>query len=182
MLDMGANCVAIVRHPAPDYMGFKYLFSSHIKMSSTPLLTREQRREPKKQVESYIARLAEEDQLKAKELIKQSKLGAYWFQPEFKSTKQLLKLAAVDIYPMYELLSGASHGGWSGQVLFNDSPTIQDINPRPHPRGSVQAIRLSSRLLLEVGYTRDLWERSGTLDEGQRLVRENASFPSVAMK
>jgi hypothetical protein len=182
MLDMSANCMAIVKHPRPDYMGFKYLFSFHIKQANEPGVPSNHRRVFQEQTEAYVLRLDERDQADAMALVKRGKQRGYWFEPEFKSTKQLLKLATVDIYSIYELLSGPAHGGWSGQALFNDDPTVQDINPRAHPRWSVEAIRSSSRLLLEMAYARDGWDHTGFVDEYKRLVRQNSALPMITVK
>jgi hypothetical protein len=179
MLDMGANCMAIVKHPRPNYMGFKYLCSFRIKMVAESNIPEENREEISKEVETCLARLDTEDQVTARALITGGNLRPYWFQPEFESVKKLLKLASVDIYPIYELLSGPAHGGWSGQAIFNDDPKTQDINPRAHPRWSIEAIRASSRLLLEMGYTRDGWDNLGFVDEYKRLVEQNARLPRL---
>jgi hypothetical protein len=179
MLDMGANCMAIVKHTRPNYMGFKYLCSFRIKMAKESRIPKEQREEIHRDVEAYVARLNAEDQASARELIGHGKPRPYWFQPEFESAKKLLKLASVDIYPIYELLSGPAHGGWSGQAVFNDDPNTQDINPRAHPRWSIEAIKASSRLLLEIGYTRDGWEKLGFVDEYKRLVEQNTRLPKL---
>jgi Family of unknown function (DUF5677) len=182
MLDMGANCMAITHHARPDYMGFKYLLSFHIKLANEPSIPNEQRKIFQELVESYILRLNAEDQSNARELVKQRKGLTYWFQPEFKSTKKLLKLATVDVYSIYELFSGPAHGGWSSQAIFNDDSTIQDINPREHPSGSLAAIKASSRLLLEMAYTRDGWDHAGFVDEYKTLVQQNDSLPKITSK
>lgn len=178
---MGANCMAVVKHSRPNYMGFKYLSSFHIKIANEPTFSSEQRQEIHGKVEDYIARLNTEDQASARKLIGHGKLKPYWFQPEFDSPKKLLKLASVDIYPIYELLSGPAHGGWSGQTVFNDDTQTQDINPRAHPRGSIQAVTVSSRLLLELGYTRDGWDNLGFVDEYKRLVEQNARLSRLLL-
>jgi hypothetical protein len=54
MLDMSANCMAIVKHTRADYMGFKYLFSFHIKQATEPSIPGEQRKIFQEQIESYI--------------------------------------------------------------------------------------------------------------------------------
>jgi len=55
------------------------------------------------------------------------------------------------------------------QVLFNDHSAVQDINPREYPQWSKRAIEASSRLLLEIGRARCVWDDLGHEEEYEQL-------------
>jgi hypothetical protein len=108
---------------------------------------------------------------RAKALIKENKPFAYWYSPEYHRPSDLLKLASVPIQDLYQLFSGPAHGSFSGQVLLNDDSTVQDINPRPHPLWTPRAIEASSRLLLEIGHSRDVSDNLGHLADYEKLLQ-----------
>ena len=104
---------------------------------------------------------------------------AYWFVPEYRNPKELLRLAQIDLYRLYQLYSGPAHGSFAGRCLLNDySHTEHDMNPRKHPVSRREAIWVSSRLLLEIAHALDRWESVGGEPEANILLeRLTKSIP-----
>lgn len=171
MLDHIINCTAITAVPEnANFMGFKYFAPLLMKLSTDPVMTKAERIGPREELEKLVGRLSAKDQLDAQELIKENKRSSYWYSPEYKGPSDVLKLAPVPLQQLYNLFSGPAHGGFSLQVLFNDHSTQQDINPRPNPEWSKRAIEASSRLLLEIGRARCVWDGLGHEDEYEKLL------------
>src|SRR5581483_7405299 len=146
MLDHCASCIAVVWVPQrANYMGFKYFAPLFMKLSTDPVMTKEERKGAWGELEKLINRLSGEDQLKARAYVKQNKLASYWYSPEYQGPGDVLKLASVPIQGLYRLFSGPAHGGFSLQVFFSDDSTVQDISARAHPSWTKRAIEASSR-------------------------------------
>lgn len=172
MLDHCASCIAVAWVPEQaNYMGFKYFARLFIKLSTDPVMTEEEHKEPRGELEKLVNRLPPEDQSKARDLIKENKSRTYWYSPEYQGPGDLLKRTSAPIQELYRLFSGPAHGGFSLQVFFSDDSTVQDINPRAHPRWTLRAIEASSRLLLEISHTRDVWDKLGHLSDYEKLLQ-----------
>jgi hypothetical protein len=125
----------------------------------------------------FIERLSEGDQDRARELIQRGRPPAYWFQPEYNTTRDLLEVSPHDIHQIYKLFSAVTHGGFAARLLFDDEPAAENIEPREHPRNTPRAIVASARLLLEVCYVRDQWDNLGAAEEAyQNLLRRINAF------
>jgi hypothetical protein len=162
LLDIFANCVAVVNKPAgADYMGFKYLTHFLRKWLKDPNITADERTGVTATVEETVNKLQTADQGRARTLLAESEPTPYWFQPEYGSPKRVLALSPHPIYEIYKLFSGPTHGGYAIKILLNDDPASENIEPRQHARNVPKAIVGSTRLLVEVCYVRDRWEFEG---------------------
>jgi len=176
LLDVFANCVAVLNVPAnADYMGFKYISEFHRKWLTDPGITDPERTAVNAELDMFVGRLPAADQVRAREVIREGP-KAYWFQPEYKTPADLLRLSPHNIYAVYKLFSGPTHGGLGTKLLFNDDPHAENIDPREHPKNTPRAITASSRLLLEVCYVRDQWDNHGVGKDvyNQLVARLNA--------
>jgi len=162
LLDIFANCIAVcdVRERA-DYMGFKFFSEFYRKWLLDPGITNPERDEANAALEMLVERLPAAEQPRARELVGENRPRPYWFQPEYETPSQVLARAQHDIRPIYKMLSGITHGGYSMKILSNDDPRSEDIEPREHPRNIPKAIAACSRLLMEVCYVRDQWDNHG---------------------
>jgi hypothetical protein len=142
-----------------------------MKLSTDALMTDDERRGAREELEKLVDRLSGNDQKDAKDFVKKNKLGSYWYSPEYRRPHDLLKLAAVPIQEIYRTFSGPAHGTFSLQLYFNDDATVHDINPREHPNWNRRAIEASSRLLLEIGRTRDVWDNVGRRADYDKLLQ-----------
>ncbi len=162
LLDIFANCIAVVDVPErADYMGFKYLSEFYRKSLTDPGITDPERDEANAALDMLVDKLPAADRARARDLIREGRQRPYWFQPEYGSPRQVLGRAQHDVRPIYSMLSGITHGGFSMKMLFNDDPRSEGIEPREHARNVPKAIAACSRLLLEVCYVRDHWENQG---------------------
>jgi hypothetical protein len=176
LLDIFANCIAVINEPAnADYMGFKYLSEFHRKWMNDPGITDPERAEVNVTLDMFISRLPATDQPRATRLISEGPTP-YWFRPEYNTPADLLRLSPHNLHAVYKLFSGPTHGGLGTKLLFNDDPGAENISPREHPKNTPRAITASARLLLEVCYLRDQWDNRGVGEEVYRqlVARLNA--------
>jgi hypothetical protein len=162
LLDIFANCVAVVSEPKDsDFMGFKYLTHFQRKWLKDPAITDAERTGVTANIEEMVSKLQPADQTRARELLAESEVTPYWFQPQYGSPKKVLALSPHPVYEMYRYFSGPTHGGYSLKIILNDDPASEDIEPREHPVNLPNAILGSSKLLLEVCFVRDRWDNEG---------------------
>lgn len=172
MLDLCANCIAVVTVPTnADYMGFKYFAPLYMRLSTDPVMTAAERKQMREELDKILTRLPAKDQTNAKSFVKENRTQAYWYMPEYARPNDLLELSAGRIKELYRLFSGPAHGSFSGQVFFNDDPTVHDINPREHQNWNKRAVEASSRLLLEIARTQDVWDSLGHLADYDNLLK-----------
>jgi hypothetical protein len=170
MLDHIVNCIAITAVPArANFMAFKYFAPLPMKLATDSVMTATERKDAMELLKNFVGRLPAKDQPEAEAFIKNYKPTAYWYSPEFQRPRDVLKQASVPLASMYSMFSGPAHGGFSLQVLFNDHSAVQDINPREYPQWSKRAIEASSRLLLEIGRARCVWDDLGHEEEYEQL-------------
>ena len=165
VLDIVANSYAIVSQGKDaEYMGFKYMSDFLRKFLTDKNISAEMQLDAEYELARLVNALPKSDIAKANLLINQPKPKVYFFQPEFASTKSILEASLHNIYDLFQVFSGVTHGGLVGKLLFDDDPTLEGIDPRKHPKNTRKAILASSRLLAEVCYIRDHWENKGTHD------------------
>ncbi len=81
-------------------------------------------RSNRKQIEAGIARLAGEDQERARRFIFKDRLPPYWYAPDYYHRPQEATdaLLVPELASYYAKLSSAAHGGFFGLGLFRDQP------------------------------------------------------------
>jgi hypothetical protein len=165
LLDIAANSIAIVRDPTiADHMGFKYMSDFLRKYLEDGALSDEERFDAEYELARVVNALPKTEIGKANGVINEPKAKVYFFQPEFQTTRSILKTSPHNIYDLYKMFSGVTHGGLVGKLLFDDDPSVECIEPREHPKNMRRAITASSRLLLEICYIRDHWDNHGAND------------------
>jgi hypothetical protein len=171
LLDIFANCVAVCNVQATsEYMAYKFISHFYRKWLVQPGITDPERNDATIAVDVLARQLSASDQQKAREL--RAEPSIYWFQPEYRSVKQILALAQHQIYGLFQMYSGATHGGFDMKMLLNDDPRSEDIDPREHPRNVPKGIVACSRLLAEVSHIRDNWDnRDANENQYTMLVR-----------
>jgi hypothetical protein len=174
LLDIIASCHALtVDEKNSEYMGFKYLGTSLIQFLLDPAITPEQQQQNREQVEKLLSTLTPEDRRRAEQyIVGFTKPPAYWYNPEQASPAKILSTASPELQQAYRALSGSTHGGFIGSALFDDTPDAAQINPREHPRRTRSAIVMSSRLLLEITYIRDVVEAIGSTDYYKHIIND----------
>lgn len=121
-------------------------------------------------------RLPTKDQARATALLADANRKNYWYQPEFSSPSELLKKTQGDMPFLYRTFSASAHGGVVGLSLLDDDPDTPNINPKNHPRNTAIAIAGSSRLLLEISFSRDQTE--GTQEgAGYYFIKDEVYLP-----
>lgn len=182
MLDCLVNTIAIL-NPKYDseYMTFK--FYSHEFLNS---MIREEIQSVldfnKRQVGEIIKRMCPKNQKRAKiyvdDFLKKKKHGAWWFKPEYESTKEILAQCdeKYDMYFFFQILSAVTHSSFFGFGLFKDKPDKIDINPRSDPRSTRQSLVFSSRLLLEMSNIRNEFEELGCDSIYESLIKKLVSL------
>jgi hypothetical protein len=179
LLDIVANSYAIVSQgKAADYMGFKYMSDFLRKFLIDKTISTAMQLDAEYELARLINALPKADIDKANVLVNESKPKVYFFQPEFASTKAIMETSSHNIYDLFQVFSGVTHGGLTGKLLFDDDPSVEDIDPRDHPKNTRRAIVASSRLLAEVCYIRDHWETMGVHDgHYQSIVADIIALP-----
>jgi hypothetical protein len=163
LLDIAGSCLAVCHVPElADYMGFKYFSHYYLKLLAEPDTPQPERDNANRALDMLVKALNPEHQTKAQEVRAKTKPTVFWFQPEHVSIKAILTLAQQDVYRMFQMLSGPTHGGFEMKMILNDDPRSEDIEPREHPKNVPRQIAASSRLLVEGCYVRDNWDNANT--------------------
>jgi hypothetical protein len=136
-------------------------------------MTPAQQQQNREQLENLLSALTPEDRSRAEQYIAGfTKPPAYWYNPEQASPAKILSTASPELQHAYRALSGSTHGGFIGSALFDDTPEAAQVNPREHPRRTQAAIVMSSRLLLDITYIRDVIEAIGSTDYYRHILND----------
>lgn len=163
LMDCSVNCLAIINNELPEYMAFKYLYSSYIKVRNDNNASKSIREKARIDLDTGIDHIKNQPvKKKAIEFIEKGKIGAYWFNPEEKSPGVIVEhYGGNELKFQYHSFSMSVHGSHLGIFLFKDNPDEIDINPCENPRSTRNAIIISCRHLLELINIRNEYEQLG---------------------
>ena len=163
LMDCSVNCLAIVKNELPEYMAFKYLYSSYIKVRNDNNAFKSIKEKATIDLDTGIDHIKNPSvKNKAIEFINKGKIGAYWFNPEEKSPGAVVEhYGSHELKFQYHSFSMSVHGTHLGLFLFKDNPDEIDTNPCENPRSTKNAIIISSRHLLELINIRNEYEQLG---------------------
>jgi hypothetical protein len=164
MLDIYLSVLVLVeRESEADFRGVKYthgfLKAIYINKNSTPA----ERANAKEQILEVIARAPAGIKEQLKSYFFKETLGAYWYCPDYNRPSDILsKLSTGNMGILYDYFSGAVHGSYMGLRILKDKPDEINPNPRADPRAQNLSLSISTRLLLESTYLRDLFENAAS--------------------
>ena len=174
MIELQLNILIITKSLADcEYLGFKYMYGFHKKTLNYKGASENSKKDSKKAIDDELNRLDASTRNKAKAFVFEQPLGGYWYNPEYKSPKDILrKLNNDSIIETYELFSGATHGGMLGLALLKGQSDDIHPNPRADKFSQNLALSYSSRILIESFYARGIFEGVNLKKEFNRLWEE----------
>jgi len=163
MMECIANCLAIINNKPPEYMAFKYCCRSSFQISKDNTFPENRRRNAKETIKQWINMLKDKKaKQKAVQYIESGKLYRFWFCPEESGVSAILdKYGSNDLKFVYGGLSISTHAGYLGLSLFKDNPDDITINPIVNPIKTKSSLVISCRLLLELLFIRNDYEKLG---------------------
>lgn len=163
MIEYIVNCMAIINHKLPEYMAFKYCYHSSFQISKDNTFPEYRRRNAKETIKQWINMLKDKEaKQKAVQYIKSGKPYKFWFFPDEKRVSKIInKYGSEGLKFVYGGLSISTHAGYLGLSLFKDNPDDITINPIVNPIKTKSSLGLSCRLLLELLFIRNDYEKLG---------------------
>jgi hypothetical protein len=172
LLDVLASCYAVVsKYEDAELMAFKFICSYLIHTIKDPDTSDVLRTHNQEQFDKMRDQLKGEDVKRVDDFIANFKPLPYWFCPQFSSPGKIYKDWIPHLFDMYRQFSGSTHGSFVGSVLFSDSPDAPGINPEENPVRTRAAIVASSRLLLDISFTRGQFDGIADLAEYKEIVK-----------
>lgn len=132
-----------------DYFAFRYMYNFYKKQLKDPKISKEERVEAKKQINDGLKKLDNETLEKAKKFINE-KQRLFWYSTDYNGPTDILeKFGFKEYRQIYELYSGASHGGLFGLGMFKGQ--VEKVHPNPRADKPSQNLALihSNRIILE---------------------------------
>lgn len=178
LLECSANCLAVINNELPEYMAFKYLYHPYVKLAKDEKFQENIRKKAESDIEQGIRNLKNPKAVgKAKQFINERRLPTFWFQPEERGIRSIMRnYGDSEIQFTYESLSMSSHAGHFGLFFFKDDSDDIDINPCENPEKTKGAILFSCRYLLELIYIRNAYESLGFDSEYSKLIEKILAF------
>jgi hypothetical protein len=172
LLDVLASTYAIVsKYEDAEYMAFKYMCSYLIQAIKDPDTSDDLRKHDQEQLDKMRQPLKGANIQRVEDFIANFKRLPYWFCPEYASPGRIYKDVIPHLFDMYRESSGTTHGSFIGSVLFSDSPDAPSIDPQENPKRTRYAILSSSRLLLDISFSRAQFDGIADLEEYRHIVR-----------
>lgn len=163
IMECSGNCLAIVNNEDPEYMAFKYLYHPYIQLWQDEEYPLGKREKAKIDIEKGLEGLEDEARRKrAKEYCDSRKIGIYWFQPEERGPSDIIKkYGSYELKFVYGVYSMTAHAGHFGIFGYKDNSDDIGIDASKNPEKTKSALISSSRLLLELLYIRNYYEKLG---------------------
>jgi hypothetical protein len=175
MLDLLVSVFALGRKPEDaELMGFRFMAHAAIEGMN------DEHAEPHQQAGQALlifyqkSLLSAKDEIRARATISSYAVKAppYWYWPDVPNPGSAIFQYMPQLFDLWKMLCGSSHGSDIGAVVFADDPNNLGISPEEHPRKTRIAIVANSRLLLDISHARAQLE--GVSDEAdyKRMVRD----------